>query len=366
VTHLARLELVDFRGYEHAALDLPPGVTALLGANGQGKTNLLEAVGWLATMSSFRGASTDALVRTGAEQAVLHATVAGDDRPDRPDRLDAELVRNGRNRVQRNAKRVTRARDLVEVLRVTVFAPGDLDLVKGGPLERRSYLDQLLVARHPVNDQLVADLERVVRHRNALLKQSGGRLDRDAALTLDVWDEKLAALGERLVAARRWLLDELEPYLSGAYGALAPTPAVVTAVYETSWSGPLAEALAAGRAEDVRRGSTSRGPQRDELVLSIDAMVARTHRSQGEQRSLALALRLAGHVLLTEATGQAPLLLLDDVFSELDDYRAAALVRSLPPGQTLLASAVELPPGAQVDLVVDVVEGRATPRSEGA
>jgi DNA replication and repair protein RecF len=363
VAHLARLELVDFRCYEQAELDLPPGVTALLGNNGQGKTNLLEAIGWLATMGSFRGAPTDALIRAGAEQAIVHATVWRDDRPER---IDVELVRSGRNRVQRNAKRVTRARDLVEVLRITVFAPGDLDLVKGGPAERRSFLDQLLVARHPTNDQLVADLERVVRHRNALLKQVGGRLDRDAALTLDVWDDKLAALGERMAAGRRWLLDELEPYLAAAYGALAPTAAVVGAQYEASWTGTLADALGAGRTDDVRRGLTLRGPHRDELALSIDGLPARTHRSQGEQRSLALALRLAGHVLLTEALGQAPLLLLDDVFSELDDYRSSALVRSLPPGQTLLASAVELPPGARVDLVVDVSGGVLSPRASGS
>lgn len=359
MAHLARLELVDFRSYEHLALELPPGVTALVGANGQGKTNVLEAVGWLATNGSFRGASSEVVIREGADRAVVHGQVLRDDRPSR---IDVELVRVGRNRVQLNGKRVLRAGDLAQVLRCTVFAPGDLELVKGGPALRRDMLDALLVSRHPVLDRLVADTERVVRQRNALLRQCGGRLSAEAAATLDVWDERLATTGTRLVEAREALVDELAPRLDAAYRALAPATQRVEARYRRSWVGPLADALAAQRADDVRRAGTGCGPHRDELELAIDGLPARTHRSQGEQRSLALALRLGGHVLLSEVTGRPPVLLLDDVFSELDARRSAALVGALPVGQTLLTSAVELPPVTRVDLLVDVAQGRAVPR----
>ncbi|MGH9276399.1 MAG: DNA replication/repair protein RecF, partial [Acidimicrobiales bacterium] len=290
---LDRVWLTDLRSYASADISLAPGLTALLGDNGQGKTNVLEAIAWLATLSSFRGAPTEALIRQGASRAVIRAEA---EREGRAILLEAELVANGRNRVLVNRQPLKRARDLLGVLRVTVFAPDDLELVKGGPAERRRYLDDALVASHPRYDALRAEVDKVLKQRNALLKNAGGRLDESAAFTLDVWDAKLVESGGALAAARQDLLGRLAPELSRMYDAVAHGPAEVTAGYMAEWAGAgLAEALAAARRDDLRRGVSTVGPHRDDVELHIGAMPARTHASQGEQRSLALALRLASH-----------------------------------------------------------------------
>lgn len=349
-----RLWLVDFRSYHLADVTLADGLTAVLGANGEGKTNLLEALGYLATLASFRGAPTDALVRDGQTQAVVRAE---GERDGRSLLLEAELVVGGRNRIQVNRQRLHRARDLLGHLRVSVFSPDDLVLVKGGPGDRRRYLDDALVALHPRYDAVRSDVDRILRHRNALLRQTGGRIDEGAAFTLDVWDAKLAEAGEALANARAQLVERLRPALAQAYGAVAGAPAAVGVEYRAPWRAEgLAAALAAARRDELRRGVSLVGPHRDDLVLEIGGLPARTHRSQGEQRSLAFALRLASHEIITEETGTPPVLLLDDVFSELDHGRSAALVESLPAGQTVLTSAAGLPPGAKPERLL-LVEG---------
>ena len=353
--HLQRLWLTDFRSYGSAELNFAPGLTALLGANGQGKTNIMEAVGYLATLSSFRGAPTDALIRRGATTAVVRAE---GEREGRSLLIEAELTESGRGRVQVNKQRLARTRDLLGALRVSVFSPDDLELVKGGPAGRRAYLDESLVARRPAFDVLRSDLDRILRQRNALLKQSGGRLSAEVEATLMVWDTKLVEAGEALADARSALIDDLSPVLAQAYDDVAGRPAHVVAHYEALWrrSG-LAAALDAARRDELRRGTSLVGPHRDELVLTIDGLPARTHASQGEQRSLALALRLAAHRVVTESTGTPPILLLDDVFSELDPDRSWALLAHLPAGQTLLSSATGLPPGAEPEQVYRIEDG---------
>ncbi len=355
---LDRVWLVDVRSYAAAEIDLAPGLTALLGDNGQGKTNVLEAISWLATLSSFRGAPTEAMIRKGAERAVIRAE---GEREGRSILVEAELVANGRNRVLVNRQPLKRARDLLGVLRVTVFSPDDLELVKGGPAERRRYLDDALVASHPRYDALRSQFDKVLKQRNALLKGVNGRLDESAAFTLDVWDAKLVETGGALASARQKLLARLSPVLTETYDAVAHGPAEVTATYVAEWaSAGLADALQAARADDVRRGVSTVGPHRDDLDLAIGGLPARTHASQGEQRSLALALRLAAHHVITEVTGATPVLLLDDVFSELDPERSDALLANLPPGQTLLTSASGLPPKAVPELVLHVAGGAIT------
>jgi DNA replication and repair protein RecF len=231
--------------------------------------------------------------------------------------------------------------------------------VKGGPAERRSYLDGAIVACAPKHDATLSDLDRVLRQRNALLKQCGGRLDADAAFTLDVFDAKLVEVGERLGTARAALVDRLEPIVAKAYDVVASAAASVTATHDAPWrAAGLAVRLAEARAEDVRRGVTTVGPHRDDLVLGINGMPARTHASQGEQRSLSLALRLGAHELVTEFASSAPILLLDDVFSELDPDRSVALLRALPAGQSLLTTAGVLPQGLQPEQVVSVRDGK--------
>ena len=357
--HLQHIWLNDFRSYPSVDVELPPGLTAFLGRNGQGKSNMLEAVAYLATLESFRGAPSDALVRRGAPSAVVRGQVLVDGREQL---IEAEINLTGRNRVQVNRQRLQRTRDLVEALRVTVFAPDDLELLKGGPAVRRSYLDTALVVERPANDTVRTGFEKALRQRNALLKQCKGRLDEAAALTLEVWDLKLAQAGEELTRLRRDLAERLGPVVTQAYQDVAGTDAQVTLEYLSDWSDQgLAEALSRSRADDVRRGTTLVGPHRDDLLVQLNGMPSRTHASQGEQRSLALGLRLGVHRLVTDRTGVPPVLLLDDVFSELDPVRSAALLAALPAGQTLLSSATELPPGAEADLVLQVMTGTVAP-----
>jgi DNA replication and repair protein RecF len=357
------LELRNFRSYESIDLTFSDGLTAIVGENGQGKTNVLEAISWIAGMGSFRGVPDDALIRIGAPSAVIRATVAGTD--GREQLVEVELLRVGRNRIQLNRQRVSRARDLLGVLQVSVFSPDDLELVKGGPALRRRWIDDALVSRHRRHDDRRSELERVLKQRNALLRSVHGRLDGDASYTLDVWDAKLAAIGTAVRDARLELLSEAVPRMSAAYDAVARHAAEVEAVYESSWAGDLAEALVESRDLDVRRGVSTIGPHRDEIVLRIGGAPARTHGSQGEQRSLALALRLAADAVVRKAGVAEPVLLLDDVFSELDPGRAEALLDALPGGQRLLTTAAWLPPAASPDRVLEVTAGTVTEISPG-
>lgn len=345
---LTRLWLRDFRNYDELEVGFASGFTALVGPNGVGKTNLLEAVSMLSTTRSFRGAPTDAMIRVGADVAVIRAEGRRDDRDVL---IELELVRQGRTRVQVNRQRLRRARDLLGAVRTTVFTPEDLALVKEGPALRRSFLDDLLVALEPAVDRLLGDLDRVLRQRGSLLKQAGGRLDEVTAHTLDVWDHKLADLGQRLTLRREALTAELGPAVDRAYAELAgPDQGRVRLTYQRSWDGDdLAGALADARRDDLRRGVTTVGPHRDDVDVELAGLVARTQASQGEQRTLALGLRLAGHRLLADRLGEAPLLLLDDVLSELDPARSQALLDRLPPGQIVITSAQELPAAARTD-----------------
>jgi DNA replication and repair protein RecF len=368
VGFVEHLQLRDFRCF--AALDLPltPGTTVLVGPNGAGKTSLLEAVGWVARARSFRGVPDAALVRRGSEQAVLRADVV---EGERRQTLEAEVRASGRNRVLLNKHPIARNRDLFGLLRVTMFAPDDLQLVKGGPSERRDYLDDLLVMLAPRYDAAHGDYDRVLRQRNALLK-SGVR-DEDDDATLAVFDEQLVRAGAEIVRGRLRLLERLEAAVAATYGEVSNSEAEVAGAYQAEWAeAPLRSAdadqveqhlrtaIAARRRQELDRGVTLVGPHRDEWRLTLDALDARTQASQGEQRTLALAMRLAGHELVAELTGVVPVLLLDDVFSELDPPRSRALLRRLSAGQTLVTSAGSVPDGVDAQRFLAVHDGTVT------
>ena len=345
------LSLANFRSYTSAEVEFAAGLTVVVGPNGRGKTNLLEALGFVAGLGSLRGAPEAALIRDGAEAAVIRCRAQAAD--GREIRIEAELARSRPNRVRVNGQSVARRRDLVGVLTATVFSPEDLDLVKGEPARRRRWIDGALTAVRPSLGALRSEVDRILRQRNTLLRQAGGRATDDVVITLDVWDSKLAAAGDELRTRRQELLDALEPRIGSYYERIANQRGGADAGYVSSWGdGSLAEALATVRRDDLRRATTTVGPHRDDVLLRIRGLPARSHASQGEQRSLALALRLAVDAEVRERRDVQPVLLLDDVFSELDADRAAALLDALPRSQRILTTATGLPAGVQADQLI--------------
>ncbi|MDF5756173.1 DNA replication/repair protein RecF [Spongiactinospora sp. TRM90649] len=397
--HVAHLSLTDFRSYPSVELALGPGVTALVGPNGQGKTNLVEAIGYVATQSSHRVAADAPLVRHGASRAVVRASVIKEDR-----RALVELEINpGRaNRARINRSPVSRARDALGLLRTVLFAPEDLALVKGDPSERRRFLDDLLVARAPRYAGVRADYDRVLKQRGALLRtalsarhagrRNGHRATRRAAdesgfaeagagdvlSTLDVWDAHLARHGAELLAARLELLEVLRPLVAMAYAALAPGSAEVGLSYRGTHAGGedgeaettaeravLEERLRARLLEvrdaEMERGVTLVGPHRDDLLLSLGELPARGYASHGESWSFALALRLAAYDLL-RADGGDPVLILDDVFAELDAQRRRRLAETVGGAEQVLVTAAvpEDVPSELTGVRFQVAEGSVT------
>ena len=378
--YVRHLQLGSFRNWERVDLALLPGPTVFVGRNGEGKTNLVEAVGYLATLSSHR-VSTDApLVRHGDGQAVVRAALR---RGDRELLVEIEINPGRANRVRVNRAPLPRPRALTGVVKSVLFAPEDLALVRGDPTERRRFLDELLVSRTPRLAGVRSDYDRVLKQRNALLKTA--RLARgDALATLDVWNGHLVEQGSQLLAARLRLIADLAPHMARAYAEVAG-PGATTAALGYSSTVPLAgdgaplsegatlptveelaEALRARveerRREEVDRGMTLVGPHRDDLVIHLGAAPAKGFASHGESWSLALALKLATFALF-RADGEEPILVLDDVFATLDADRRAALAgvaRSAE--QTLITAAVlEDVPVELRRHVVQVADGAAVP-----
>ncbi|MGI5524679.1 DNA replication/repair protein RecF [Micromonospora sp. CA-259024] len=349
--YVHRLELVDFRSYERVAVDLQPGANVLTGANGVGKTNLVEALGYVATLDSHRVATDAPLVRMGAASAVIRCVVVHDGRELL---VELEIVPGKANRARLGRSPARRARDVLGALRLVLFAPEDLELVRGDPAERRRYLDDLLVNRQPRYAGVRADYERVVKQRNALLRtaylarKTGGSRGGDLG-TLAVWDTHLAQHGAELLAGRLELVAALTPHVAKAYDAVAAGRGAASIAYRpsielaepTTDRAALAEALtaalAASRSAEIERGTTLVGPHRDELALTLGPLPAKGYASHGESWSFALALRLAGYDLL-RADGIEPVLVLDDVFAELDTGRRERLAELVGGASQLLVT----------------------------
>ncbi len=355
--YVLTLKLVDFRSYSQVEVTFAPNLTAVVGPNGEGKTNLLEAIGYVGGLGSLRGAADSALIRRGCDVAGIRCEVRNDD--GRDVLIEAEIAQGRPNRFKINRQRVDRRREALEALPLTIFLPADLELVQGEPGVRRRWLDDALAMIRPSSAALRYDLERILRQRNTLLRQAAGRaVSADVHTTLDVWDQKLSTVGEELRRRRTDLLEMMRPTLINKYEQMAGDGTSARAMYISSWTeGSLSESLAAARSEDLRRGVTTVGPHRDDVGLWIGDLPARSHASQGEHRSLALAMRLAVDEMVRRQCDVQPVVLLDDVFSELDVARAAALVESLPPGQKILTTATEMPHGIDPECCISLEAG---------
>lgn len=338
------VSLANFRSYPQLEWRPDTEVNLLLGPNGAGKTNLLESIAYLASLKSFRSAPDTALIADAAESAVVRSGLVGEGR----ERLiEVEIPRSGGRRAQVDKSRLRRSADLLGVLRVVAFLPEDLDTVKRGPAYRRDLLDEVAVQLWPAAYLDQSEYERAVRQRNAFLKQG-----HDDEATLSVWDSRVSQSGGRVLARRSRVVETLEPLLGEAYSDVAGADAKVRITYGPTWPGGLdlssagefaerlGEALEQNRRRDYERRMTTVGPHRDEPGFSIDGHEARIHGSQGEQRTMALAVKLATHRAVATVVGETPVLLLDDVFSELDPSRSEALAQALPANtQTMITSA---------------------------
>ncbi|MFF4848260.1 DNA replication/repair protein RecF [Streptomyces sp. NPDC001194] len=356
--HVSHLSLADFRSYARAEVPLDPGVTAFVGPNGQGKTNLVEAIGYLATLGSHRVSSDAPLVRMGADRAVIRAAVT---HGARQQLVELELNPGRANRARINRSSQVRPRDVLGIVRTVLFAPEDLALVKGDPGERRRFLDELVTARSPRMAGVRSDYERVLKQRNTLLKSAamarrhGGR-SMDLS-TLDVWDQHLARAGAELLAQRLDLIATLLPLADKAYEQLAPGGGPLGLAYKSSAAGEaglsvdggevrtrealyevLLSALAEVRKQEIERGVTLVGPHRDDVLLRLGDLPAKGYASHGESWSYALALRLASYELL-RSEGAEPVLILDDVFAELDARRRERLAELVAAGEQVLVTA---------------------------
>ncbi len=371
--HVRRVELTDFRSYERVAVDLDPGVSVLVGQNGMGKTNLIEALGYVATLDSHRVATDAPLVRAGAASAVIRSAIVHDGRELL---VELEIVPGRANRARLNRSPVRRPREVLGALRMVLFAPEDLELVRGDPGERRRYLDDLLVARQPRYAGVRSDYDRVIKQRNALLRTAyltrkvGGNRNTDMS-TLAVWDQHLAQHGAELLAGRLELVASLGPHLTKAYDAVAAGRGQATLTYASALGDHLApdrpvleEALLAAlqerRTAEIERGVTLVGPHRDDLALALGDLPAKGYASHGESWSFALALRLAAYDLL-RSDGIEPVLALDDVFAELDSGRRDRLAGLVSDAAQLLVTCAvpeDVPAalrGARFDVTTGVV-----------
>ena len=357
MVHVRHLWLQNFRNYKEQEISFTKGTTIVFGANGQGKTNLIEAINYLGTASSFRGAPIDALIRNTCETAVIRAEVS---HQERELLVEAEISKSRQNSISVNKQKIRPIRNLVGLIPITVFGPDDLSLVKEGPSLRRNYIDDLLVQIHPKNMKIRMDFEMVLKQRNALLKQAKGRLNNEEEKTLEVWTEQFDSLGHEWGEKRKETLAEINKGVKTAYMELAGDKKGIALNYQPPWlEKGLKNSLLSVKTDELRRGTSLIGPHRDEIEINLGNMPARTHASQGEQRTIALALRVAGHHLLNDVHKTKPILLLDDVFSELDEDRTQALLKLLVADQTFITTAIH-PEKIMTSTYLTVKEGEIT------
>lgn len=346
--YAAHLSLHDFRSWPTLEIDLEPGATAFIGSNGQGKTNVVEALDYLSRLSSHRVSSDLPLIRRDTEQAVIRAAIV---REGRTATLEIAILAGKSNRAKINRGPLPRARDLLGLVRTVVFAPDDLALVKGDPSERRRFADDLRILQGPRFAAVRSDYDRVLKQRNTLLKTARTRgLDESGHLTLEIWDQNLAKYGAEIMAARHQLTQHLDPLLGKAYEAVARgatrddanikyKPSFETeATTQSELEEALLEQITARRKDELARGVSLVGPHRDDLICWLGDFPVKGYASHGEGWSFALAMRLASYDLL-RADGDDPILVLDDVFAELDSGRRTQLADYVADAEQVLITA---------------------------
>jgi DNA replication and repair protein RecF len=346
---VSHLELLDYRSYAKAQVDFPAGPVVLVGDNGQGKTNLVEAVGYVATLASHRVAQDSALIASGRNQSLIR--LAAQTKRDREVIVEIEINRGKSNRARINRNQVPRTRDVLGTVRCVVFAPEDLRLVRGDPSDRRRFLDEVMVQVAPRYLGLRSEYDRVVKQRNALLRTLRGGLDKASEASLQVWDEQLVGVGSELLWGRLNAARRIAGPMSRAYQDISDSSAIATIGYRTAISqdGDFADlsdvkramtaSLERRRSEEISRAVTLVGPHRDDLELSLGSMPAKGYASHGESWSICLALRLASYAVMSELTDDAPVLILDDVFAELDSKRRRRLVEAVMVADQVLVTA---------------------------
>jgi len=337
------LELNGYRCYANLHFEPAPGVNVLVGNNGTGKTSVLEAIAYLGLLRSFRGIPDESIVSTEAESAVLRGEFSV---PSGSVRVEVEIAQDGRRAILLNGKRPKRNRDVLAQVPVVVFHPDDLDVVKRGPSLRRGYLDDLAAQLRPQAAADQAEYDRALRQRNALLRQEGRSADR---ATLDAWDARVTEAGARVFVHRLRVLDVLDEHLGEAYRLVGASGRLAWE-YISNWGAAAADdlaaaeaklshALAARRDRDLDQRTTTTGPHRDDPMLVVDGRPARTMASQGEQRTIAVSLRVGAYRVLAQERPTLPILLLDDVFSELDPRRARGVLDLFGGGQVFVTTA---------------------------
>jgi DNA replication and repair protein RecF len=350
--HVISLTAVDFRSYSFVEINLEPGVTTFIGSNGQGKTNLVEAISYCSTLSSHRVSQDLPLVKADQPRAIVRTGVKYQDRTNW---LEVEIWPSKTNKAKLNGSDCKKTKNILGILQTITFSPEDLILVKGDPGQRRYFLDELLVQKSSSYAGIKTDYERVLKQRNALLKSAGParRNNLDSVLaTLDIWNEQLINFGSQIILARHQIINELLPYVSKSYAELAPSSKALNITYLPNVSAEnmtlndlvaaMKQKLQERQQDELDRGLTLVGPHRDDLEIMIGELHAKGYASHGESWSVALALRLASFDLL-KATSPAgdPVLILDDVFAELDAARRNQLIlRVKNVEQVLITAAV--------------------------
>ena len=363
------VDVEDFRSYDKAHVDWESGAVILCGPNGRGKTNLVEAVGYAAGLTSHRVSTDSALVRVGQERAVIRlgVVIAGRDTA-----IDLQINPGKANQVRVNGAPLPRSRDVLGIFRCVTFAPEDLRLAKGEPVDRRRVLDGLIVQASPRYAAVRADFDKALKQRNALLRSGTSMAKSDFEASLRVWDDRYLPPAAELTWGRINAVRRLKEPMAAAYRAISPVADTCAIKYSSSVAGLaeasslpeltalLAAALAERQPEELRRGSTLVGPHRDDLAIRLNDMPARTHASHGESWSLALGLRLASFTVLTDIGEEPPVLILDDVFAELDQQRRSRLVAAISSAEQVLVTAA-----VESDIPVELVGQRWSVDQQG-